>query len=182
MSFSSCQITSTICKGCRDNVGGIKAAYIVAGCVTGTTVDANGKILTVGATGGTVYEFQVEKNTSVFVETITPSLENGTIFYQQDLTLVFFKLQQAIRNQIRLLGQNTNLKVFVQTNDGSYWYLGEDFGMFLSAGTGESGTTFGDRNGYSITLQGLEKEPARELANDLSSSLVGLSLVSCTGC
>jgi hypothetical protein len=182
MSFSSCQITSTICKGCRDNVGGIKAAYIVAGCITGTTTDANGKILTVGATGGTVYEFQVEKNTSVFVETITPSLENGTIFYQQDLTLVFFKLQQAIRNQLRLLGQNTNLKVFVETNDGSYWFLGEDFGMYLSAGSGESGTTFGDRNGYSITLQGLEKEPARELAGTLQSTLVGLSLVSCTGC
>jgi hypothetical protein len=182
MSFSSCQITSTLCKGCRDNVGGIKAAYIVAGCITGVTTNGTGEILTVGATGGTVYEFQVEKNTSMFVETITPSLENGTIFYQQDLTLVFFKLQQAIRNQVRLLAQNTNLKVFVETNDGSYWYLGQDFGMFLSAGSGESGTTFGDRNGYSIQLQGLEREPARELANSLSSTLVGLELVSCSGC
>lgn len=182
MSFSACYITNNICKGCRDNVGGIKAAYIVAGCVTGTTVNGDGEILTVGATGGTVYEFQVEKNTSSFVETITPSLENGTVFYQQDLTLVFFKLQQAIRNQIRLLAQNTNLKVFVETNDGSIFYLGEDFGMYLSAGTGESGTAFGDRNGYSITLQGLEKDPARELAGSLQSTLVGLTLQSCTGC
>lgn len=179
MSFSSCFVTSNICKGCRDNVGGIKAAYIVAGCVTGTTVDGEGKILTVGATGGTVYTFQVEKNTSSFVETITASLENGSVFYQQDLTLVFFKLDQAKRNQIRLLAQNTNMKVFVETNDGSIFYLGEDFGMFLSAGTGESGTTFGDRNGYSITLQGLEKDPARELAGSLSSTLVGLTLASC---
>jgi hypothetical protein len=182
MSFSNCLTTSSICKGCRDNVGGIKAAYVIAGCVTGVTENAAGEILTVGATGGTVYEFQVEKNTSNFIETITPSLENGTVFYQQDLTLVFFKLQQAIRNQLRLLAQNTNLKVFVETNDGSIFYLGEDFGMFLSAGTGESGTAFGDRNGYSITLQGLEKEPARELAGPLASTLVGLSLVPCTGC
>lgn len=179
MSFSSCLVSSSICKSCRDNVGGIKAAYIVAGCVTGTTTDGTGKILTVGATGGTVYTFQVEKNTSSFIETITPSLENGTVFYQQDLTLVFFKLSQAKRNQIRLLAQNTDLKVFVETNDGSIFYLGEDFGMFLSAGTGESGTTFGDRNGYSITLQGLEKDPARELANSLSATLVGLTLNSC---
>lgn len=179
MSFSSCLVTSNICKGCRDNVGGIKAAYIVAGCVTGTTVDGTGKILTVGAASGTVFTFQVEKNTSSFVETITASLENGSVFYQQDLTLVFFKLDQAKRNQIRLLAQNTDMKVFVETNDGSIFYLGEDFGMFLSAGTGESGTTFGDRNGYSITLQGLEKEPARELAGSLSSTLVGLTLSSC---
>jgi len=179
MSFSSCLVSSSICKSCRDNVGGIKAAYIVAGCVTGTTVNGDGEILTVGATGGTVYTFQVEKNTSNFIETITPSLENGTVFYQQDLTLVFFKLSQAKRNQIRLLAQNTDLKVFVETNDGSIFYLGEDFGMFLSAGTGESGTTFGDRNGYSITLQGLEKDPARELANSLSATLVGLTLDTC---
>lgn len=179
MSFSACFVTDSICKGCRDNVGGIKAAYVVAGCVTGTTTDANGKILTVGATGGTVYTFQVEKNTSSFVETITPSLENGTVFYQQDLTLVFFKLSQDKRNQIRLLAQNTDMKVFVETNDGSIFYLGEDFGMYLSAGTGETGTTFGDRNGYSITLQGLEKDPARELANSLASTLVGLTLDTC---
>lgn len=179
MSFSSCFVTSNICKGCRDNVGGIKAAYVVAGCVTGTTVDGDGKILTVGATGGTVYTFQVEKNTSSFVETITASLENGTVFYQQDLTLVFFKLDQAKRNQIRLLAQNTDMKVFVETNDGTIFYLGEDFGMFLSAGTAETGTAFGDRNGYSITLQGLEKDPARELAGSLASTLVGLTLDSC---
>jgi hypothetical protein len=182
MSFTACYSTANVCKGCRDNIGGVKTAWVVAGCVTGTTEDANGKILTVGATGGTVYEFQVEKNTSNFIETITPSLENGTVFYQQDLTLVFFKLQQATRNQLRLLAQNTNLKVFVQTNDGSIWYLGEDFGMFLSAGTGETGTAFGDRNGYSITLQGLEKDPCRELAGSLASTLVGLTLSQCTGC
>jgi hypothetical protein len=182
MSFTACYNTANICKGCRDTVGGVKAAYVVAGCVTGTTENANGEILTVGATGGTVYTFQVEKNTSNFIETITPSLENGTVFYQQDLTLVFFKLQQDTRNQLRLLAQNTNLKVFVETNDGSIWYLGEDFGMFLSAGTGETGTAFGDRNGYSITLQGLEKDPCRQLAGSLQSTLVGLTLSNCVGC
>ena len=64
MSFSSCFITSNVCKGCRDSIGGIRTAYIVAGCVTGTTENAQQEILTVGATGGTVYQFQVEKNTS----------------------------------------------------------------------------------------------------------------------
>ena len=96
MGFSSCFTTSNICKGCRDNVGGIKSAYIVAGCVTGTTTDADGKILTIGATGGTVYSYVFEKNTSSYVEAINASIENGTVFYQQDLTMVFFKLQQCL--------------------------------------------------------------------------------------
>jgi len=179
MSFSSCFITSNVCKGCRDAVGGVKQVYIVAGCVTGTTENADQEILTVGATGGTVYTFQVEKNTSNFVENIQASLENGTIVYNQQLNLVFLKLQQSTRNQIKLLAQNTNMKVFVETNEGSIFYLGEDFGMALASGTAESGTAFADRNGYTVVLEGFEKEPAKKLAGSLSSTLVGLTVSNC---
>jgi hypothetical protein len=183
MSFSSCYVTANICKGCRDSVGGVKQAYIVAGCVTGITENGSQEILTVGATGGTVYTFQVEKNTSSFVENIVASIENGTVLYQQQLNLVFLKLQQSTRNQIKLLAQNTNLKVFVETNEGSIFYLGEDFGLALSTGAAETGTAFADRNGYVITLEGFEKEPAKKLAGSLSSTLVGLTLdAGCTNC
>jgi hypothetical protein len=179
MSFSSCYTTANICKGCRDAVGGIKQVYIVAGCVTGVTENADQEILTVGATGGTVYTYQVEKNTSNFVENIQASLENGTVVYNQQVNLVFLKLQQSTRNQIKLLAQNTNMKVFVETNEGSIFYLGEDFGMALSSGTAESGTAFADRNGYTLLLEGFEKEPAKKLAGSMSSTLVGLTLASC---
>jgi hypothetical protein len=178
MSFSSCFITSNVLKGCRDSIGGIKQVYIVAGCVTGITENADQEIVTVGATGGTVYTYQVEKNTSNFVENIQASLENGTIVYNQQLNLVFLKLQQSTRNQIKLLAQNTNMKVFVETNEGSIFYLGEDFGMALASGTAESGTAFADRNGYTVVLEGFEKEPAKKLAGSLSSTLVGLTLAS----
>jgi hypothetical protein len=179
MSFSSCYTTANVCKGCRDAVGGIKQVYIVAGCVTGVTENGDQEILTVGAVSGTVYTYQVEKNTSNFVENIQASLENGTVVYNQQVNLVFLKLQQSTRNQIKLLAQNTNMKVFVETNEGSIFYLGEDFGMALSSGTAESGTAFADRNGYTLLLEGFEKEPAKKLAGSLSSTLVGLSLSSC---
>jgi hypothetical protein len=178
MSFSSCFITSNVLKGCRDSIGGIKQVYIVAGCVTGITENADQEIVTVGATGGTVYTYQVEKNTSNFVENIQASLENGTVVYNQQLNLVFLKLQQSTRNQIKLLAQNTNMKVFVETNEGSIFYLGEDFGMALASGTAESGTAFADRSGYTVVLEGFEKEPAKKLAGSLSSTLVGLTLAS----
>jgi hypothetical protein len=179
MSFSSCFITSNVCKGCRDSVGGVKSAFIVAGCVTGITENGDQEIVTVGATGGTVYQFQVEKNTSNFVENIQASLENGVVVYNQQLNLVFLKLQQSTRNQIKLLAQNTNLKVFVETNEGSIFYLGEDFGLALASGTAETGTAFADRNAYTIMLEGFEKEPAKKLAGSLQSTLVGLSLSQC---
>ena len=179
MSFSSCFTSANVCKGCRDAVGGIKSAYVVAGCVTGITQNADQEILTVGALSGTVYQFQVEKNTSNFVETIQASLENGTVVYNQVVNLVFLKLQQSTRNQIKLLAQNTNLKVFVETNEGDIFYLGEDFGLALQTGTAETGTAFADRYGYTVVLEGFEKEPAKLLASSLSNTLVGLTLSSC---
>lgn len=182
MSFSNCYTTASICKGCRDTVGGIKGAYVVAGCITGVTTNQDGLITAINGSSGSVFSYKVEKNTSNFIETITPSLENGTVVYQQDLTLVFFKLQQATRNQIRLLAQNTDLKIIVETNDGTLFLLGEEFGMSLSAGTAETGTAFTDRNGYSITLQAFEKNPASQLLGTLSEVLSGLTLVPCAGC
>ena len=179
MSFSSCFTSANVCKGCRDAVGGIKSAYVVAGCVTGITQNADQEILTVGALSGTVYQFQVEKNTSNFVETIQASLENGTVVYNQVVNLVFLKLQQSTRNQIKLLAQNTNLKVFVETNEGDIFYLGEDFGLALQTGTAETGTAFADRYGYTVVLEGFEKEPAKLLAGSLQSTLRGLTLSSC---
>jgi hypothetical protein len=179
MSFSSCFTSANVCKGCRDAVGGIKSAYVVAGCVTGITQNADQEIVTVGALSGTVYQFQVEKNTSNFVETIQASLENGTVVYNQVVNLVFLKLQQSTRNQIKLLAQNTNLKVFVETNEGDIFYLGEDFGLALQTGTAETGTAFADRYGYTVVLEGFEKEPAKLLAGSLQSTLVGLTLSSC---
>ena len=179
MSFSSCFTSANICKGCRDAVGGVKSVYVVAGCVTGYTENGDQEILTVGALSGTVYQFQVEKNTSNFVETIQASLENGTVVYNQVVNLVFLKLQQSTRNQIKLLAQNTNLKVFVETNEGDIFYLGEDFGLALQTGTAETGTAFADRYGYTVVLEGFEKEPAKLLAGSLQSTLVGLTLSSC---
>jgi hypothetical protein len=183
MSFSACYTTSTICKGCRDTVGGVKAAYIFGGPLSGITISTGETITTIGADPADLvklYEFQVEKNTSSFVENITTSLENGTVVYEQLLNLVFHKLQTSTRNQLKLLAQNTDLKVIVLTNDGSYWYLGENFGMALSTGTAESGTAFSDRNAYAITLQGFEKEPAMELGQSLSATLVGITLELCS--
>jgi hypothetical protein len=99
--------------------------------------------------------------------------------YNQVVNLVFLKLQQSTRNQIKLLAQNTNLKVFVETNEGDIFYLGEDFGLALQTGTAETGTAFADRYGYTVVLDGFEKQPAKKLANSLQNTLVGLELSSC---
>jgi len=48
----------------------------------------------------------------------------------------------------------------VKDNNDKMWALGEVNGLDLTGGGSGSGTAFGDRNGYTLTFTGNEKELA----------------------
>jgi len=165
----ACDITSGFTLGCRDNSGGIKNIYILSGSIAGITEASEGLISDISGSG-TFYKFELTKNTGDITETPTPSLENGTVFYDQSLNVAFHKLQSSIRNQVKVLAQNPNLKIIVETNNGvespytgRYFLVGRYRGATLSAGSATSGTAFGDANQYALTFQGLEPEPMDEI-------------------
>ena len=164
----SCDITSGFTLGCRDNTGGIKALYILSGSISDINTDASGKIS--GITGsGDFYKFELFRQTSNYAEEITATPENGTVFYNQTLNAVFFKMKQAVRNQVNTLAQNPNLRVIVQTNNGTvdgsgaFFLMGQTNGAQLLSGTSQTGTAFGDLNGYNLTFSGQEPFPASEV-------------------
>jgi hypothetical protein len=179
--YSACLQTACIELGCASNVGGISKVYLTAGDITGVTYNAVGAIT--GITGsGTIYTYEVQKQTSSLTETFNSDLVNGTLFYTQDLVLVFQKMDQEKRNQVKLMAQNRGLKAFAEDNNGTLWYLGNDFGGgYLSAGTGATGTAFGDSNSYSVTLQFFSKDPMTTLASTLASALApgAITIASC---
>ena len=165
----ACDITSGFTLGCRDNSGGIKNIYILSGSVAGITEASEGLISDISGSG-TFYKFELTKNTGDITETPTPSLENGTVFYDQSLNVAFHKLQSSIRNQVKVLAQNPSISIIIETNNGSespytgrYFLVGRYRGATLSAGSATSGTAFGDANQYALTFQGLEPEPMDEI-------------------
>jgi len=172
--MSTCDITSGFTLGCRDNTGGIKNIYILSGSVDTVTDISTGLIGSLTGSGS-FYKFELFRQTSDFSEAITSTPENGTVFYEQTVNAVFFKLQSATRNQVRVLAKNPNLKVVVETNNGSedtvgkFFYLGEQNGLQLLNGTGQTGTAFGDLNGYNLTFTGQEPEPASEISGSTTS-------------
>ena len=179
--MSTCDITSGFTLGCRDNVGGITNLYILSGSITSVTDASEGLIS--GITGsGEFFKFELFRQTSDFSEAITSTPENGTVFYEQTLNAVFFKLQSATRNQVKVLAQNPNLKVIVETNNGTvdgvgrYWLLGEDRGMQLLSGTGATGLSFSDLNGYNLTFTGQEPNPASEISGSLTDAMSGITI------
>ena len=178
--FSSCQLTSCIELGCIGSVGGIKTVYALTGPVTGITYNSSNEIT--GITGnGVIYQFEVEKQTSSLTETFNNNLENGTLFYNQDVVLAFHKIDIDKRNQMKLLAQNRSIKLFVEDNNGNIYFLGGDFdGGWVSAGTSSTGTAFGDKNAYDITLQFFSKEPMTLLSGSISTVISGgLSVSTC---
>lgn len=187
----ACDITSGFTLGCRDNSGGIKNIYIlgesgsVAPEITAYTPGTEGQIA--GITGsGAFYKYELTKNTGDLTEAPTPSLENGTVFYEQTVNVAFHKLQASIRNQVKVLAQNPDLKIIVETNNGEespytgkFFMVGRYRGATLSAGSATSGTTFGDANQYALTFQGLEPQPMDEVVTadgTLASVLSGISV------
>lgn len=176
MSYSSCYQTASINLSCASNVGGIKKAYLVAGEITGVTYNGDGAITAVTGTGN-IYTYDVQKQTSSLTETFNSSLENGTLYYSQELVLAFHKIEQDKRNQVKLMAQNRGLKAFVEDNNGTLFYLGGDFdGGYLSAGSSTTGTAFGDANQYSVTLTFFSVDPMTTLGDTLANVVTGLTI------
>ena len=179
--MSTCDITSGFTLGCRDNTGGISNLYILSGSISSVADASEGLINSISGSGE-FFKFELFRQTSDFSEAISSTPENGTVFYEQTVNATFFKLQSATRNQVRVLAKNPDLKIIVETNNGSvdgvgkYWYLGEANGVQLLSGTGQTGTAFGDLNGYTLTFTGQEPEPASEISGSLADALSGITL------
>jgi hypothetical protein len=172
----ACDITSGFELGCRDNTGGVKNLYILSGSID--SIDgADAGLITSISGSGTFYKFELFRQTSDYSEAISATPENGTVFYDQTLNATFFKMQSSTRNKVRVLAKNPDLKILVETNNGSvdgvgtFFMMGQENGAQLLSGTAQTGTAFGDLNGYSLTFSGQEPEPASEISG---SSLAGV--------
>lgn len=172
----SCNLTSGILLSCRDNVGGVATAYITDFTNIISITQNSGDTITAISGTGIFYEFQLIRTSSQYTETVNASLENGTVFYTQELVTYFAKLSQDKRNILKTLAQSPRLAVVIVDNNGDSFYLGETYGMFVSAGTSVTGKALGDANGYNITFQGLEINPMNELSGTLASIASGITV------
>ena len=156
----ACALTQSYTLDCKDSIGGLKAVYFAAvediaswtgsaGNYTAVTMDA----------GKTFFKYDLVKESSNFAEAVNTNVQNGTVFYAQTLEIVLNKLQVNTRNEILLLAKN-NLVAIATDSNGFSWVLGFANGLDITGGGSATGTAFGDRNGYTLTFTGNEKELA----------------------
>ena len=119
-------LTAGFTLDCNDAQGGIEKLFIANGPVESIT-EAAGVItaITVGGNAlapASFFVFETPRQTSSLTETITPSQENGTVTYDQQLTMIFNKMSATKRNQILLMAEATNMVCVAKDNDGKYWF------------------------------------------------------------
>jgi len=168
--MATCVLTSGIPLACLESTGGVKNVYIGAFSDTTTfTYDADDVIDTVTSTE-TFYTFKFRPQTATFSEEGSHSIENGTNFWTQILSMVFHKMDAAKRNNILLLA-GTSMHVIVETQNGDYWWVGLANGANLTASSATAGQGYGDLNGYNMTITGLEPKLATELSSAAFATL-----------
>lgn len=177
----SCNLTSGIALGCRDNVGGLKTLYITDYCNIASITQSTGDTITQISGTGEFYCFALIRTTSQHTETVNASLENATVFYQGETVTYFAKLEQAKRNILKTLAQSQRLALVIEDNNGNYFFLGQTYGCYISAGTSQTGKSLGDAAGYNLTFQYMEPNPMNQLSGDLASVVAGFTVGDC-GC
>lgn len=167
------------CRGCRDNAGGVKRvwltneAWIDWANIYINSDDTIGDLPLNTTTFPTARWFVFEPNqySSSLTETINSSVENGTIFYAEVLSLVFGKLHQAAFNVINELGQSF-VTIVVELNNGSFILLSQDGnGAYVSGGSGASGTALGDLNGYTVEFTVNQSQPMNEVSKNADTTV-----------
>ena len=167
----ACALTQNYTLDCKDSLGGITEVYFIAAADVTSTTEASGVITAlVKATGKKFYKYELVRGTSQFVENVNANIQNGTVFYAPELTIILNKLQANTRNEILLLAQNRLVSV-AKDNNGKYWYLGKIRGLDLTGGSAGTGTAEGDRSGYTLTFTGAEAALAPEVNSSVAAAL-----------
>ena len=150
MSFTG-NLTDGYVLGCS-SIGGVELVYI-GEWVEGVTVqqDACG-IITGITTGLTVYQFEQDIEHAGLAQTGQYSRENGTVFYESNLSIKLIGLDCNVRNRMVELGR-APLFAVVKSNAGDWYYLGLESAGRASAGDASVGTALGDMNGLNQTIQ-----------------------------
>lgn len=176
----SCLVDKSRGLPCRDNLGGVKNIYFANfGDLTegaGFTIDSDGQI-TSWATADTPEFFKFEvKASSSLEQTITASRENGTLFYEQLVTMVLPKQTPQTAQQVHDMAKGRP-HVVVEDNNGNFLLAGLKFGCDANGGTIGTGTAYGDLNGYNITLAGQEPLPAYFVDSALVTANLGAGTI-----
>jgi len=149
---------------CNRISGGIKFIYFAVYDQVTSIPQTAGEVTDIEMGSDVLYRYTMPLGVASATDTIVGSRENGTIYYTPTCNIILNRLTKEDQNQMKLLGATKTI-VFAQLNQtlanghDVIIALGTTNGMELNAGTMDSGAAWGDRNGYTLTFDGMEALP-----------------------
>jgi len=161
-------------RTCTNGKGGIKSVlFFPVDNISSSTKTAN-EITALSVTGET-FHYKLKSNLSSYTAPIQRSEENGTLWYDQSLSMVLNSDNKDLRSAIHLLAQN-ELGCMVEKADGTYVLLGEGEGLKVAdANEYTSGVSKSDRNGHLIVLNGMENDEIADVEASVAATLIAQS-------
>lgn len=175
-------LTDSICRGCKDNAGGIKKVYLTNEImINWEAIETNedGSISNIEFVTGQYIDpaeaswhvYQVNKYSSSWTETINVA-DTGNVSYQQVASLVFSQNDQDKRNAIEQVSSGEVAMIIVDNNN-TMWLIGEEDNCAgLSGGNSTSGTALSDMNGWTLEFTCNAARPAVTIAKDATAGEV----------
>jgi hypothetical protein len=149
---------------CNRISGGIKFIYFAVYDQVTSIPQTAGEVTDIEMGTDVLYRYTMPLGVASLTDTIVGSRENGTIYYTPTCNIILNRLTKEDQNQVKLLGATKTI-VFAQLNEtltnghDVIVALGTTNGMELNAGTMDSGSDWGSRNGYTLTFDGMETLP-----------------------
>ena len=161
----ACALTAGYTQDCRDSVGGVKEIKVIEMAnVASFTETANVVTTVTNASTKRWWSYKPAKETVTAKSAITANVQNGTLYYAQEVSLAINKMQTSLRTELGNLAKNI-LYVAVRDANDKYWIYGYTRGLDVTGGETGTGTAPGDRNGYQLTLTGQEPADAIEISS-----------------
>ena len=159
--------------GCKDNMGGIKEVYIALySDIANITFDVeSGKVINLGDSGNYFKAYKFRKQTGGMTSTMTTDDAVGTQYWTTEVTLQFSKMETSKSVEINALCMADTL-IIVKDSNNRYWLLGYDNPVSVTSASAQSGSAYGDLNGYNITLSDISKELPMEVTEDAMADIL----------
>jgi hypothetical protein len=154
----SCDLTKGRLFACKDAIGGVKEIlWAVWNDVTLSAIVA-GEVSDISS-DFTFYRWQISRNSGTFDQDVQSNMENGTVYYEQNLSFNLPKIEADITDEMRLAWQN-RLLILVRDNNDNWHVMGYGGGAEVNGGGVKTGTAVGDMNGYENVWMAEERIPA----------------------
>ena len=159
-------------RTCTNGKGGIKSVLLFpVSAISGAIGLTNNQITALAVTGET-YLYKLKSNLSSYTAPIKVNKDNGTLWYEQTLTMILSSDTKELRSEIHLLAQN-EICALVEKADGTIVALGLEEGLQVNdGGDYTSGVVKSDRNGHTIVLFGMENNEVPDVASGVYTTLL----------